>query len=221
MAKETAHQLGTPLSSLLGWVELLRLKYDEGQIQLSPGFRNGDFMEMTDKMLGDLNRLDRIATRFGQIGSTPELSEHNVNDIVKEVVDYLRMRLPSGGVAIKANFGVLPDINVNPELLRWVIENLVKNSMEAADSQTGLITVTTSFNAQLRKVLIAVEDNGRGIPFSEQKKIFSPGFTTKKRGWGLGLTLARRIVEEYHGGRINLKSSEPGVKTVFSVELPV
>jgi signal transduction histidine kinase len=220
MAKETAHQLGTPLSSLIGWVELLRMKHQEGKITLSPDFQNGNFHDMTERMLGDLRRLDRIATRFGQIGSSPELSEHNVNEIVRDVIDYLRPRLPAAGTTIRENYGVVPDNRINAELLRWVIENLVKNSMEATDSKTGVITVSTCFNQSQKLVMITVEDNGKGIPFSEQKRIFSPGFTTKKRGWGLGLTLARRIVEEYHDGRIALKSSEPGVRTVFTVELP-
>jgi two-component system, sporulation sensor kinase D len=105
--------------------------------------------------------------------------------------------------------------------LRWVVENLLKNSMEATNSKTGQISVTTSYNDQQKRAIITIEDNGRGIPAKEQKKIFSPGFTTKKRGWGLGLSLARRIVVEYHNGKIWLKSSEPNVKTTFIVELPV
>lgn len=221
MAKETAHQLGTPLSSLLGWVELLKLKHQEGKIVVSPEFPNGDFEKMTDRMMDDLRRLDRIATRFGQIGSAPELAEHSINEVVKDVVDYLKLRLPAGGLTIKENYGDIPPGRINSELLRWVIENLVKNSMEAANSKTGVISVSTQYVEAQNKILITVEDNGRGVPPREQRKVFSPGFTTKKRGWGLGLTLARRIVEEYHGGRISLKSSEPGVRTVFTVELPV
>ena len=220
MAKETAHQLGTPLSSLIGWVELLKMKYQEGKISVSSDFLNGDFNNMTDRMLGDLNRLDRIATRFGQIGSAPELSKHNINEVVKDVIDYLKIRLPSGGITIKENYGDIPDAQINSELLRWVIENLLKNSMEATNPKTGLINVTTQYIIAQKKILITVEDNGRGVPSGEQKKIFSPGFTSKKRGWGLGLTLAKRIVEEYHGGKISLKTSESGVKTVFAVEIP-
>ena len=221
MAKETAHQLGTPLSSLIGWVELLKLKNQEGKIQLSEDFNKGNFDDVTDRMLTDLKRLDRIATRFGRIGSAPELSEHYVNDVVKEVVSYFRFRLPTGGVTITEEYGDLPSSNINRELMGWVVENLVKNSMEAVNPKTGLISVRTAFNPNQKKISIIVEDNGRGISPSEHGKIFSPGFTTKKRGWGLGLTLARRIIEEYHGGRISLKSSEPGVKTVFVIELPV
>lgn len=221
MAKETAHQLGTPLSSLIGWVELLKFKNQEGKIQLSGDFNEGNFNDVTDRMLTDLRRLDRIATRFGRIGSAPELTEHNLNDVVKEVVDYFRFRLPGGGVAIKEEYCDLPNIKINRELMGWVVENLVKNSMEAVNPKTGVISLRTLFNTNQKKICIMVEDNGRGIPASEHGKVFSPGFTTKKRGWGLGLTLARRIVEEYHGGRISLKTSEPGVRTVFLIELPV
>jgi signal transduction histidine kinase len=221
MAKETAHQLGTPISSLIGWIELLKMKYQEGKIIVSPDFQGGDFNAVTDQMLNDLKRLDRIATRFGQIGSAPELSEHNVNNIVKDVIVYLRLRLPAGGIVIKESYGELPPANINSELIRWVIENLVKNSMEATNSKTGVINVTTSFNEVMKRIQITVEDNGRGIPSGEQGKIFSPGFTTKQRGWGLGLTLARRIIQEYHNGKISLKSSEPGLKTIFQIELPV
>lgn len=221
MAKETAHQLGTPLSSLIGWVELLKMKYQEGKIRLDEDFTAAGFNDITDRMLSDLSRLDRIATRFGQIGSAPELTEQNINDIVKDVVSYFRLRLPAGGMTIQEHYGELPPVNVNPELMRWVIENLVKNSLEAANSKTGMISLTTVHHSAQNKVIISVEDNGRGVHASEQKKIFSPGFTTRKRGWGLGLTLARRIVEEYHDGKITLKSSEPGVKTLFTIELPV
>jgi signal transduction histidine kinase len=221
MARETAHQLGTPLSSLIGWVDLLKMRYQEGKIQVNGNSVDGDFMATMDRMMSDLNRLDRIATRFGRIGSAPELSEHSVNEIVKDVLDYLRARLPAGGMTIRENYGELPDANINPELLMWVIENLVKNSMESSNSKTGIISVSTSYNEAQRRISITVEDNGRGVPSKMQKKIFSPGFTTKTRGWGLGLTLARRIVHEYHGGRISLKISEPNVKTVFMVELPI
>ena len=221
MAKETAHQLGTPISSLMGWVELLKLQADEGKLTLSGELYDGNFDQIADRMLGDLKRLDRIATRFGQIGSEPELSEQNLNDIVKDTVGYLKLRMSSGGMIIKEQYGEIPAVKMNPELLRWVVENLVKNSMEATDSKTGQIIVTTVYNDLQKRAIITVEDNGRGIPAKEQGKIFSPGFTTKKRGWGLGLSLARRIVVEYHKGKIWLKSSEPNVRTIFIVELPV
>lgn len=221
MAKETAHQLGTPLSSLIGWVELMKLKFNEGVIRVKEGEKGSDFEDMTSRMLSDLKRLDRIATRFGQIGSIPELEEHDLNALIRETVGYFKLRIPSSGLTISAKYGEIPGVKVNVELMSWVIENLIKNSLEATNPKTGSIKLATEFDENRGKVIIAVEDNGRGIPPSEYKKVFAPGFTTKKRGWGLGLTLARRIIEEYHGGRIFLKSSDPGVKTVFAIEIPV
>jgi len=221
MAKETAHQLGTPLSSLIGWVELMKLKFSEGIIQVKEKEKTNDFDDMTSRMLSDLKRLDRIATRFGQIGSIPELEENDLNSLIKETVNYFKLRIPSGGMSFSAEYGEIPRVKVNVELLSWVIENLIKNSLEATNPTTGYIKVASGFEANRNKVLITVEDNGRGVSQSESKKIFAPGFTTKKRGWGLGLTLAKRIVEEYHGGRIYLKSSEPGIKTIFAIEIPV
>lgn len=221
MAKETAHQLGTPLSSLIGWVELLKLKYDEGKIRFEGSDPNSNFNDVSSRMLADLKRLDRIATRFGQIGSIPELEERDLNEVIKEVVSYFRARIPSKGITITEKYGDIPLTRINTELMSWVIENLIKNSMEATSPKAGMISVKTEFDSGHRRVQIIVEDNGRGIPATEQKRIFAPGFTTKKRGWGLGLTLARRIVEEYHKGKISLKYSDPGIRTAFGIELPV
>ena len=220
MAKETAHQLGTPLSSLIGWVELLKLKHEQGRIRVS-GDESADFDSITTRMLGDLHRLDRVATRFGQIGSIPELEEIDINDVVGEIVSYFKLRLPAGGLLIKEGYGELPKVSGNRELLGWVVENLLKNSMEATNPRTGTVSITTSYDQVRKSVIITVQDDGRGIPPANQKKIFAPGFTTRKRGWGLGLTLAKRIVEDYHGGKIALKYSEPKIKTVFTMELPV
>jgi signal transduction histidine kinase len=221
MAKETAHQLGTPLSSLIGWVELLKLKYEEGKMKFPAGDTERDFNDVSNRMLGDLKRLDRIATRFGQIGSIPDLEEGNLNDVISEVVAYFKARIPSRGVTISEKYGNLPPVKINTELISWVIENLIKNSMESTSPKAGIIGIKTSYNPGHKKVPIIVEDNGRGVPPAQQKRIFAPGFTTKKRGWGLGLTLARRIVEEYHKGKISLKYSDPGIRTAFGIELPV
>ncbi len=221
MAKETAHQLGTPLSSLIGWVELMKMKHAEGKIRMLENNTKNGFDEMTSRMLGDLKRLDKIATRFGQIGSMPELEERDINDVIKETIAYFRLRMPSGGVTIREKCGEIPPVKINTELISWVIENLIKNSLEATGPKTGFITIFTEYDSTQKKVRVTVEDNGRGIPPSGQKKVFAPGFTTKKRGWGLGLTLAKRIVEEYHGGKISLKFSDPGIRTAFSIELPV
>ncbi len=221
MAKETAHQLGTPLSSLIGWVELLKIKYEEGRIKIVGTGPETDFNGITLKMLADLKRLDRIATRFGQIGSIPELADGDINIVVKDVIEYFKVRIPAKGISIMEKYGNIPPVKVNTELISWVIENLVKNAMEATNPETGIITIKTDYNIGHKMAVISVEDNGRGVPSSEQKKIFAPGFTTKKRGWGLGLTLARRIVEEYHKGKISLKYSDSNIRTAFEIELPV
>jgi len=221
MAKETAHQLGTPLSSLMGWVELLKLKLKKSDFDLPGENTKVDFGDIMERMQSDLRRLDRVATRFGQIGSIPELEQENVNRPIADVVSYFRLRLPGEGkgVEIIEQYGVIPDININKELISWVIENLIKNSLEAVDPRNGKIVIKTK--CKDNKVIISVSDNGRGISSSDQRVIFAPGFTTRRRGWGLGLTLARRIIEEYHKGRIWLKKSEPNVVTEFIIELPV
>jgi signal transduction histidine kinase len=210
MAKETAHQLGTPLSSLLGWLELLETRC---------GPENKETLEWIKK---DMKRLEKIAHRFEQIGSVPELKPTSINPLVTEAVSYFKVKLPHNGlgVIVKENLGELEPIEVNPELLSWVLENLLKNSLEAVDPISGVIEVCTRMNQEKKSVIIEVKDNGRGIPPREQKKIFSPGYTTKKRGWGLGLSLAKRIVEEYHSGKIVLSKSVPNVATVFTVFLP-
>jgi len=221
MAKETAHQLGTPLTSLLGWVELLKLKYKKSDFILPDQNVKVNFDEIVSRMQSDLQRLDRVATRFGQIGSIPDFKTSNINKLIKEVVSYYRLRLPGGGNGVKIieHYGDLPDIKINQELIGWVFENLIKNSLEAVDPKTGKIYIETS--CKEKKVIINFADNGRGIEPSYQKRIFAPGFSTRLRGWGLGLTLAKRIVVEYHKGKICLAKSEPEVKTEFIIELPV
>ena len=207
MARETAHQLGTPLSSLLGWIELL--KTGSGQKE--------DYLE---KMQIDVNRLEKIASRFSQIGSLPELKETELNEVVTETVGYFKERTPEG-VTIEEHLGEPLKLEMNRELLTWVIENLLKNSVEAVECQNGKIEVSTGIDKSGKNAFILVTDNGRGIPTREQGKIFAPGYTTKKRGWGLGLSLARRIVEEYHKGKLSLVESIPNQKTTFQVCLPL
>jgi signal transduction histidine kinase len=236
MAKETAHQLGTPLSSLLGWLELLKIKCESApstpessaarQAESLTGKTEGhkpELQEMMEGMEMDVKRLKKIATRFGQIGSTPELKSTDLNAVVSETVAYFKQRLPNtgSGVVIKEDLGDLVPVKVNAELLSWVIENLLKNSLEALAPGQGIIQISTRFNQDKKKIIVEVLDNGRGIPSREQKKIFKPGYTTKKRGWGLGLSLAKRIVEEYHLGKISLKESIPNERTVLMVVIPV
>jgi signal transduction histidine kinase len=254
MAKETAHQLGTPLSSLLGWIELLKTKCESAPFAPESSLQSAqtdtrmdepsgsktkarqdesvtgnleetkfELDEMIKGMQGDIKRLEKIATRFGQIGSTPELKLTDLNKIVSETIAYFKQRIPhaGSGVVIKENLEKLVSIKVNAELLSWVIENLLKNSLEAVDSKQGVIEVFTKLDQDKKNIIIEVCDNGRGIPSREQKKIFKPGYTTKKRGWGLGLSLAKRIVEEYHLGKICLKESIPNQKTTFLMVIPI
>ena len=220
MAKETAHQLGTPITSLMGWLEIMVDRAKQGgHSDIEDGFSEN---EMLDQMRIDITRLRRVANRFGQIGAKPELTEIDLNGLMDETVAYFRRRLPfdGKGVEIIYNKGEIPPVFLNGELLTWAVENLFKNALQAVDSQIGRVELSTSKSKDLRNILIEVRDNGKGIPAGIARKIFRPGFTTKKRGWGLGLTLARRIVEEYHKGRISLVRSHPG-ETIFQIMLPI
>ncbi len=217
MAKETAHQLGTPLSSLMGWVELLRTQAEEGKTGPET------IQEVAARMEADLKRLEKVANRFGQIGSMPELKPADLNAVLSESVAYFKQRLPrqGNGAVIRENLFTLPHLEVNAELFGWVLENLIKNALEAIDPKLGVIEVSSGVEPSGKQAWIRVTDNGRGIPSGAQKRVFNPGFTTKKRGWGLGLTLAKRIVEEYHKGKLVLEESMPNVRTVFTITLPV
>lgn len=220
MAKETAHQLGTPISSLMGWLELLAVAE-----KACPGRKEDgglSYPDTFDQMKTDISRLTRVANRFGQIGAMPELHETDINVLMEETVAYYRRRLPFNGkgLEIDLNMGTVPSVSVNGELLTWVIENLIKNSLQAVDPQSGRVEIKTFLSKDNNFVIIEVVDNGKGIPAGMARKIFRPGFTTKKRGWGLGLTLSRRIIEEYHKGKISLVKSRPG-ETIFQIVLPV
>ena len=213
MAKETAHQLGTPISSLLGWVDLMRTgEYKQSYTE----------EELHRRIENDLARLGTIANRFGKIGSLPVLSDNDVNQLTAEVVDYYRERLPHAGKGVQIDFapGDIPETKVDRELYSWVVENLIKNSLEAVDARTGRISVATRPASSGRAIIVEVTDNGRGVARSDSRRIFRPGYTTKKRGWGLGLSLARRIIQEYHKGTITLVKSDPGKETTFAIHLP-
>ncbi len=203
LSKETAHQLGTPISSLMAWTQLLE----------SYGI-DADVVSEIDK---DVNRLSVIADRFSKIGSKPELKLEYLNDTVSRSLDYMKSRV-SGKVNIVMNFsdddhGVMLSV----ALFEWVMENLTKNAVDAMDG-AGTITITTI--GEKERVAIEISDTGKGISRKNFKNVFNPGFTTKKRGWGLGLTLVKRIIEEYHGGKIFVKDSEIGRGTTFRIELP-
>ncbi|MEY3397755.1 MAG: hypothetical protein RL220_349 [Bacteroidota bacterium] len=202
MAKETAHQLGTPLSSLMAWSAIL-----EGQ---------GVDPKTLTELNKDLERLSVITDRFSKIGSQAELTREDINDICTQAIDYLRSRVSSRvKIDISTSEGV-PSVLLNKPLFGWVLENLVKNAVDAMEGEGNLILETSSEND---RVYIDITDSGKGIPRNRWKTVFQPGFTTKKRGWGLGLSLVKRIVENYHHGRIFVKWSEPGKGTTFRIEL--
>ena len=194
MSKETAHQLGTPTSSLAGWIEILQLKYPE--------------ITITEELSRDLSRLEKVAERFSKIGSRPDLALENIITVINQTIDYLRSRT-SSKVVIKIDSGNLNEvlIPINSALFSWVIENVCKNAIDAITGE-GEINIRISENDQAS--LIDISDNGKGIPKSAYKRIFKPGYTTKKTGWGLGLSLAKRIIEEYHDGKIFVRNSEIG-----------
>jgi len=203
MAKETAHQLGTPVSSLQGWVEMLK--------------QNPDNSKIIPELEKDVTRLQLVSDRFGKIGSSPQLEKKDIINQVEAMVDYMRKRAP-GKVNFSLNTGNEKEIfvNISPPLFDWVIENLLKNSLDAMEG-TGDIKINVENLPG--KINIDLKDTGKGIPLSLQRKVFKPGFTTKKRGWGLGLSLSKRIIEQYHKGEIFVKSSDPGKGTTFRIVL--
>jgi len=217
MAKETAHQLGTPITSLMGWAEVMESKCSGNQVTVE----RSDVTDVVNNMKVDIERLQKVANRFSQIGSVPGLSPCNLNKVIQETVDYYCRRLPFEGKGISINFskGELPEVLLNQELLGWALENLIKNALQAVHPKTGRIGIRTSLAGNGKYVVVEISDNGQGIPAAAARKIFRAGFTTKKRGWGLGLTLVKRIVEESHSGHICLKRSRPG-ETVFEILLP-
>lgn len=202
LSKETAHQLGTPISSLMAWVEILKDKYPDD--------------ELLPDMEHDVERLQRVAERFSKIGSKPEHTSEDLIDVIERAVGYVKRRTPSK-VEYVVNFSKRPlPVRMNAPLIEWVIENLCKNAVDAMGGD-GVITVAVSHDEQ--NAYIDVSDTGKGISKSNRRMVFEPGFTTKKRGWGLGLSLAKRIMEEYHKGRIFVKKSAPGKGTTFRMEL--
>ena len=204
LSRETAHQLGTPISSLMAWTEVLKESYPDD--------------ELLPEMETDVRRLQLIAERFSKIGSAPELKDADLYDIVDHVVQYIGRRT-SDKVNLHATLPEEhPHLMVCAPLFEWVIENLCKNAVDAMHGE-GEIHVTATTLPE--RVVILVSDTGKGIAKKNFKNVFRPGFTTKKRGWGLGLSLAKRIVEEYHHGRIYVKSSELGKGTTFAIEMPL
>ncbi|MBD3161328.1 MAG: two-component sensor histidine kinase [Candidatus Eisenbacteria bacterium] len=224
LAKETAHQLGTPISSLLGWVELLgergeSARTGDAKIQIDEPF----FREVVDEMENDGERLQKVAMRFGQVGSLPRLEPQDLAPIVSEAVRYYRRRIPNlrKDVEIRERYDLVPPVNVNKELIEWVVENVLKNAIDATTQKHGTIEVELARRPETECVEVRVTDQGKGMTPREVRRVFSPGFTTKQRGWGLGLTLAKRIVEDYHGGKIWVERSQPGKGSTFVISFPV
>ena len=202
LSKETAHQLGTPISSLMAWVEILKETYpDDGLIP---------------EMDKDVKRLQLIADRFSKIGSLPEPVETDLKEVMEHVIDYMDRRTSKRVQMIRDFPGQDIRVKINASLFEWVIENLSKN---AVDAMGGEGKITLKIFEEPKKAVVEVTDTGKGIRKKDLRNVFRPGFTTKKRGWGLGLSLAKRIVEEYHKGRIFVKWSEVGVGTTFRIEL--
>lgn len=202
LSKETAHQLGTPISSLVAWNEMLKMRYPTDQ--------------MVNEMGSDVERLKTIAERFSKIGSKPEFAKIDVNDAVEHAVDYMRRRT-SKKVEVEIRSRCKSEIYICTPLFDWVIENLYKNAIDAMEG-CGKIAIEITKNER-NQTLIDLSDTGKGMERSQIRRIFTPGYTTKQRGWGLGLSLARRIINNYHGGKIFVKHSEPGCGTTFRIVL--
>jgi len=202
MAKETAHQIGTPLSALMGWIAYLKEQYPK---EIAFG-----------EMEKDIDRLTEITDRFSKIGSQPELSDLNLNQTVLRTTEYLGNRLGKK-ISLTTKLGTENNVQHNGQLISWVLENMIKN---AADALEGEGEIHVRQESAAAEVHLFISDNGKGIPANDQRKIFHPGFTTKSRGWGLGLSLAKRIIEDYHQGKVVLVESNAQVGTTFKITLP-
>ena len=213
MAKEAAHQLGTPISSLLGWIHLFRDDLPEQSEQHS----------LLNEIEKDVYRLKGVAERFGKIGSKPELKPLEIAPVLDEAIKYMERRLPkiAGEVNIKTDLQATGLVKLNPELLQWAVENLMKNAMDALQMTQESLNkdITIRSYTGSNGMVLEIADTGIGMDAATKKNIFRPGYSTKKRGWGLGLNLTKRIVEEYHGGELTVTKSEPGVGTTMQIRL--
>jgi signal transduction histidine kinase len=209
MAKETAHQLGTPLSSMMGWLELAR-EHAAG---------NPHLRDTLDEMGNDVERLNKVAARFSKIGSNPDLKEEELSQVIQGVINYIARRIPKTGKNIELAIATPGEFRarINRELFEWVIENLMKNALDAMEGPTGRISFRIEQHGSA--TTIDVSDTGKGIDPKHHKDVFRPGYSTKKRGWGLGLSLSKRIIEDYHKGKLFVKQSAPGAGTTFRIKL--
>ncbi len=221
MAKETAHQLGTPLTSLNGWLALLaerRLTSDQTGEEGAAGM---DPQQIVAELQRDAERLGKVSARFSQVGSRPRLSPGRVDEIVSGVCNYFRTRLPhlATKVELIPRIEETPPAPINAQLLDWAVENLIKNALDALDKGRGVLEVSCRYDAEEDWIEILVNDNGKGMSAVVKDRVFQPGFSTKQRGWGMGLVLVRRIVDEYHGGQIDIPRTVEGEGTCFRIRL--
>ncbi len=209
MAKETAHQLGTPLSNVMGWMELIKLNAE----------KSNKVLETVNEMENDLIRLQKVTERFSKIGSKPNLKLEPLNELIENVTHYFRKRLPQLRKNIEISVNLIDNVSVkiNRDLFEWVLENLIKNSIDAIEQGEGNISI--SLQEKNKYFFIDVKDTGKGIDQKFKKDIFRPGYSTKERGWGLGLSLSKRIIETYHKGRLILLESKLGKGTTFRIKL--
>ena len=207
MARETAHQLGTPVSALMGWVDWLRKSPEKT-------------LDIVEEMDADLNRLNQVSERFSQMGPMPKLDETDLSELIKTVVNYLEKRLPTKGKSLKIVNEITSktNINANVTLLSWAIENVIKNGIDAITQESGEIRIRLCIEKE--EVRIQIHDNGKGVEKKDWKNVFRPGFSTKNRGWGMGLSLTQRIIQDIHRGKIFIKSSSPVSGTTFEIILP-
>ena len=216
LSRETAHQLGTPLSSLMGWVEILK----------NPDSKPEEIQPIVSEIKNDVDKLNKIANRFSKIGSLPKLEKYDVTSVIKDVCKYFEKRIPSltgadgkmvKKVSLEFNTNDVIYASINKDLFEWVIENLLKNALDAMDKNTGIISFSITSNEN--EIIIDVSDNGKGVDKMHRKDIFRPGYSTKKRGWGLGLSLSKRIIEDYHKGKIFLYDSSFEKGATFRIKL--
>lgn len=212
MAKETAHQLGTPLSSLMGWIEMIK----------GYGADNPKLLSATLQMENDLQRLHQVTERFSKIGSKPSLKDEDLHEVIGSIIAYFRQRLPSR-FGDRANIDIRLETDnhitarINRELFGWVVENLIRNALDAMEDGKGTITFTVFSKGEW--IFVDVKDTGKGIDMKQRQDIFRPGYSTKQRGWGLGLSLSKRIIETYHRGKLFVKESRIGKGTTFRIRL--
>ena len=216
LAKETAHQFGTPITSLLGWIDILKLKINSAEID-----EKESFDMMLNQMAIDVEQLKKVASRFGKVGSTIKLVDTDIVKVLDETVEYYKLRTPT--LTNKINLYFITKmkekiIKIDEELFKWAIENLIKNAIDAMQLKGGNIIVTLLQDEE--NIDILVKDEGKGMPKKMFNSVFNPGITTKKRGWGLGLSLSKRIIEEYHNGKIKVLESTIGEGTTFEIEIP-